>query len=116
MAIDDHEEGECARVGWEMVCEKRLTNRQIGRQITQMLPKVGTSTTHETAAVKLVTKHCNGLNYEAGEKRLRLGVTYENVTLGNVTMSHRTRERPAECLASLPLNYDRSAARAALEN
>ncbi|GBP55795.1 hypothetical protein EVAR_50211_1 [Eumeta japonica] len=26
-------------------------------------------------------------------------------------MSHRTRERPAECLASLPLNYDRSAAR-----
>ncbi|GBP77517.1 hypothetical protein EVAR_98970_1 [Eumeta japonica] len=34
--------------------------------------------------------------------RLRLGVTYEKgVTLGNVTMSHRTRERPAECLASL---------------
>ncbi|GBP38630.1 hypothetical protein EVAR_27816_1 [Eumeta japonica] len=34
--------------------------------------------------------------------RLRLGVTYEkSVTLGNVTMSHRTRERPAECLASL---------------
>ncbi|GBP59706.1 hypothetical protein EVAR_48675_1 [Eumeta japonica] len=33
---------------------------------------------------------------------LRLGVTYEkSVTLGNVTMSHRTRERPAECLASL---------------
>ncbi|GBP35394.1 hypothetical protein EVAR_20767_1 [Eumeta japonica] len=33
---------------------------------------------------------------------LRLGVTYEKgVTLGNVTMSHRTRERPAECLASL---------------
>ncbi|GBP26770.1 hypothetical protein EVAR_95282_1 [Eumeta japonica] len=31
----------------------------------------------------------------------------KNVTLGNVTMSHRTRERPAECLASLPLNYDR---------
>ncbi|GBP12488.1 hypothetical protein EVAR_10167_1 [Eumeta japonica] len=35
-------------------------------------------------------------------KWLRLGVTYEKgVTLGNVTMSHRTRERPAECLASL---------------
>ncbi|GBP00899.1 hypothetical protein EVAR_2225_1 [Eumeta japonica] len=35
-------------------------------------------------------------------KSLRLGVTYEKgVTLGNVTMSHRTRERPAECLASL---------------
>ncbi|GBP53974.1 hypothetical protein EVAR_36857_1 [Eumeta japonica] len=34
--------------------------------------------------------------------KLRLGVTYEKgVTLGNVTMSHRTRERPAECLASL---------------
>ncbi|GBP61100.1 hypothetical protein EVAR_89766_1 [Eumeta japonica] len=31
---------------------------------------------------------------------LRLGVTYEKVTLGNVTMSHRTRE-VAECLASL---------------
>ncbi|GBP16217.1 hypothetical protein EVAR_93591_1 [Eumeta japonica] len=48
--------------------------------------------------------------------RLRLGVTYEKgVTLGNVTMSHRTRERPAECLASLSHSYDRSAARA-LEN
>ncbi|GBP75147.1 hypothetical protein EVAR_42390_1 [Eumeta japonica] len=35
-------------------------------------------------------------------RMLRLGVTYEkSVTLGNVTMSHRTRERPAECLASL---------------
>ncbi|GBP18961.1 hypothetical protein EVAR_78429_1 [Eumeta japonica] len=35
-------------------------------------------------------------------RTLRLGVTYEKgVTLGNVTMSHRTRERPAECLASL---------------
>ncbi|GBP54656.1 hypothetical protein EVAR_35918_1 [Eumeta japonica] len=35
-------------------------------------------------------------------RSLRLGVTYEKgVTLGNVTMSHRTRERPAECLASL---------------
>ncbi|GBP40737.1 hypothetical protein EVAR_26400_1 [Eumeta japonica] len=30
-------------------------------------------------------------------------------------MSHRTRERPAECLASLPLNYDRSAARSTRE-
>ncbi|GBP60297.1 hypothetical protein EVAR_91581_1 [Eumeta japonica] len=28
------------------------------------------------------------------------GVTYE-CNAGNVTMSHRTRERPAECLASL---------------
>ncbi|GBP48837.1 hypothetical protein EVAR_8445_1 [Eumeta japonica] len=33
--------------------------------------------------------------------KLRLGVTLKSVTLGNVTMSHRTRERPAECLASL---------------
>ncbi|GBP00752.1 hypothetical protein EVAR_76976_1 [Eumeta japonica] len=33
--------------------------------------------------------------------KLRLGVTYEKgVTLGNVTMSHRTRERPAECRVS----------------
>ncbi|GBP80948.1 hypothetical protein EVAR_56586_1 [Eumeta japonica] len=30
-------------------------------------------------------------------------------------MSHRTRERPAECLASLSLNYDRSAARSTRE-
>ncbi|GBP23555.1 hypothetical protein EVAR_12838_1 [Eumeta japonica] len=30
--------------------------------------------------------------------RLRLGVTYEKgVTLGNVTMSHRTRESPPPC-------------------
>ncbi|GBP40746.1 hypothetical protein EVAR_26409_1 [Eumeta japonica] len=37
-----------------------------------------------------------------GAPQLRLGVTYEkSVTLGNVTMSHRTRERLAECLASL---------------
>ncbi|GBP01889.1 Lipase member H [Eumeta japonica] len=35
----------------------------------------------------------------------------KNVTLGNVTMSHRTRERPARPCVSLPLNYDRSAAR-----
>ncbi|GBP38306.1 hypothetical protein EVAR_29250_1 [Eumeta japonica] len=42
------------------------------------------------------------LNLAARGRRLRLGVTYEKgVTLGNVTMSHRTRERPAECLASL---------------
>ncbi|GBP30970.1 hypothetical protein EVAR_81868_1 [Eumeta japonica] len=35
----------------------------------------------------------------------RIGCGWESlmksVTLGNVTMSHRTRERPAECLASL---------------
>ncbi|GBP44326.1 hypothetical protein EVAR_31219_1 [Eumeta japonica] len=41
-------------------------------------------------------------NFHKILSRLRLGVTYEKgVTLGNVTMSHRTRERPAECLASL---------------
>ncbi|GBP74770.1 hypothetical protein EVAR_45099_1 [Eumeta japonica] len=36
----------------------------------------------------------------AEKNRLRLGVTLKSVTLGNVTMSHRTREA-AECLASL---------------
>ncbi|GBP70803.1 hypothetical protein EVAR_52930_1 [Eumeta japonica] len=42
------------------------------------------------------------LTQEVLNSSLRLGVTYEKgVTLGNVTMSHRTRERPAECLASL---------------
>ncbi|GBP35079.1 hypothetical protein EVAR_28276_1 [Eumeta japonica] len=41
-------------------------------------------------------------NHVSRSSGLRLGVTYEkSVTLGNVTMSHRTRERPAECLASL---------------
>ncbi|GBO98425.1 hypothetical protein EVAR_67978_1 [Eumeta japonica] len=40
----------------------------------------------------------------------------KNVTLGNVTMSHRTREARRMPCVSLPLNYDRSAARAALEN
>ncbi|GBP36496.1 hypothetical protein EVAR_8329_1 [Eumeta japonica] len=35
-----------------------------------------------------------------GRERLRLGVTLKSVTLGNVTMSHRTREA-TECLASL---------------
>ncbi|GBP76287.1 hypothetical protein EVAR_28915_1 [Eumeta japonica] len=29
---------------------------------------------------------------------LRLGVTLKSVTLGNVTMSHRTRERPPNAL------------------
>ncbi|GBP68790.1 hypothetical protein EVAR_36551_1, partial [Eumeta japonica] len=48
--------------------------------------------------------------------RLRLGVTLKSVTLGNVTMSHRTREARRMPCVSLPLNYDRSAARAALEN
>ncbi|GBP47878.1 hypothetical protein EVAR_33594_1 [Eumeta japonica] len=47
---------------------------------------------------------------------LRLGVTLKSVTLGNVTMSHRTREARRMPCVSLPLNYDRSAARAALEN
>ncbi|GBP69501.1 hypothetical protein EVAR_43749_1 [Eumeta japonica] len=47
---------------------------------------------------------------EAGNDWLRLGVTLKSVTLGNVTMSHRTREVPKPCV-SLPLNYDRSAAR-----
>ncbi|GBP51205.1 hypothetical protein EVAR_85416_1 [Eumeta japonica] len=42
----------------------------------------------------------------------------KNVTLGNVTMSHRTRERPAECLASLSHStmIGLPRARAALEN
>ncbi|GBP95596.1 hypothetical protein EVAR_60096_1 [Eumeta japonica] len=49
--------------------------------------------------------------------QLRLGVTYEKgVTLGNVTMSHRTRERPAECLASLSHSTMIGLPRAALEN
>ncbi|GBP39816.1 hypothetical protein EVAR_88318_1 [Eumeta japonica] len=34
--------------------------------------------------------------------KVAAGVTYESVTLGNVTMSHRTRERPAECLRLSP--------------
>ncbi|GBP66840.1 hypothetical protein EVAR_98792_1, partial [Eumeta japonica] len=38
----------------------------------------------------------------------------KNVTLGNVTMSHRTRARRMPCV-SLPLNYDRSAARSTRE-
>ncbi|GBP23183.1 hypothetical protein EVAR_82347_1 [Eumeta japonica] len=36
----------------------------------------------------------------------------KSVTLGNVTMSHRTREARRMPCVSLPLNYDRSAARA----
>ncbi|GBP34657.1 hypothetical protein EVAR_19048_1 [Eumeta japonica] len=64
--------------------------RRRGRRNVFVCPWVSTS--HSASA-------CRALN--AGE-RLRLGVTYEKgVTLGNVTMSHRTRERPAECLASL---------------
>ncbi|GBP56971.1 hypothetical protein EVAR_79107_1 [Eumeta japonica] len=39
----------------------------------------------------------------------------KSVTLGNVTMSHRTRERPAECLAS-PHSTMIGLPRAALEN
>ncbi|GBO99220.1 hypothetical protein EVAR_69363_1 [Eumeta japonica] len=31
--------------------------------------------------------------------RLRLGVTLKSVTLGNVTMSHRTREEPPNALS-----------------
>ncbi|GBP12349.1 Solute carrier organic anion transporter family member 4A1 [Eumeta japonica] len=52
----------------------------------------------EVVRREFITAHFQG----SVLKRLRLGVTYEKgVTLGNVTMSHRTRERPAECLASL---------------
>ncbi|GBP36235.1 hypothetical protein EVAR_85482_1 [Eumeta japonica] len=51
-----------------------------------------------------------------GRSGLRLGVTLKSVTLGNVTMSHRTRERPAECLASLSHSTMIGLPRAALEN
>ncbi|GBP43306.1 hypothetical protein EVAR_31190_1 [Eumeta japonica] len=40
----------------------------------------------------------NGMDYTRGCGWESL---MKSVTLGNVTMSHRTRERPAECLASL---------------
>ncbi|GBP05337.1 hypothetical protein EVAR_71222_1 [Eumeta japonica] len=40
----------------------------------------------------------------------------KSVTLGNVTMSHRTRERPAECLASLSHSTMIGLPRAQLEN
>ncbi|GBP30349.1 hypothetical protein EVAR_18148_1 [Eumeta japonica] len=53
--------------------------------------------------------------FKKNNETLRLGVTLKSVTLGNVTMSHRTREA-RRMPSSLPLNYDRSAARAALEN
>ncbi|GBP65749.1 hypothetical protein EVAR_44394_1 [Eumeta japonica] len=43
---------------------------------------------------------CHILPLTFTQTELRLGVTLKSVTLGNVTMSHRTRE-PAECLASL---------------
>ncbi|GBP97553.1 hypothetical protein EVAR_68617_1 [Eumeta japonica] len=35
-------------------------------------------------------------------EKLRLGVTLKSVTLGNVTMSHRTRERPPNALRLSP--------------
>ncbi|GBP59268.1 hypothetical protein EVAR_103224_1 [Eumeta japonica] len=56
---------------------------------------------------RLCESSANRVFITSNPLRLRLGVTMKSVTLGNVTMSHRTRERPAECLASLPLNYDR---------
>ncbi|GBP56954.1 hypothetical protein EVAR_79090_1 [Eumeta japonica] len=47
------------------------------------------------------------------EMQLRCGweSLMKSVTLGNVTMSHRTREARRMPCVSLPLNYDRSAAR-----
>ncbi|GBP50178.1 hypothetical protein EVAR_42859_1 [Eumeta japonica] len=60
----------------------------------------------EASFQNLITRQVESQNDHAN---VGLGVTLKSVTLGNVTMSHRTRERPAECLASLPLNYDRSA-------
>ncbi|GBP90118.1 hypothetical protein EVAR_87222_1 [Eumeta japonica] len=50
-------------------------------------------------------------NFSTCRFLLRLGVTLKSVTLGNVTMSHRTREARRMPCVSLPLNYDRSAAR-----
>ncbi|GBP47936.1 hypothetical protein EVAR_31476_1 [Eumeta japonica] len=43
-------------------------------------------------SISFLIGHSSGCGWESLMK---------NVTLGNVTMSHRTRERPAECLASL---------------
>ncbi|GBP18724.1 hypothetical protein EVAR_8551_1 [Eumeta japonica] len=73
---------------------------------------------YESNAREQTSRHLRLINTRRNPKiavflfLLRLGVTLKSVTLGNVTMSHRTRE--GRCLASLPLNYDRSAAR--LEN
>ncbi|GBP92457.1 hypothetical protein EVAR_99633_1 [Eumeta japonica] len=67
-------------------------------------------TTHETAAVNW---NATTVGLTAPPAR-RLGCGWEslmkNVTLGNVTMSHRTREARRMPCVSLPLNYDRSAA------
>ncbi|GBP98259.1 hypothetical protein EVAR_102517_1 [Eumeta japonica] len=55
-----------------------------------------------TSSTSFVLAAISGRSSRDRSRGLRLGVTYEKgVTLGNVTMSHRTRERPAECLASL---------------
>ncbi|GBP80333.1 hypothetical protein EVAR_61884_1 [Eumeta japonica] len=62
-----------------------------------------------------VTKYALTFDSSFNSMKLRLGVTYEKVTLGNVTMSHRTREARRMPCVSLPLNYDRSAARSTRE-
>ncbi|GBP32724.1 hypothetical protein EVAR_18876_1 [Eumeta japonica] len=63
------------------------------------------------------SRSTNDGNSRCVRRALRLGVTYEkSVTLGNVTMSHRTRERPAECLASLSHSTMIGLPRAAREN
>ncbi|GBP27496.1 hypothetical protein EVAR_14317_1 [Eumeta japonica] len=70
-------------------------------KLTARLPAPGADTAHCEAVgfSKMIT--LSKSLYDVSHT-LRLGVTYEKgVTLGNVTMSHRTRERPAECLASL---------------
>ncbi|GBP39280.1 hypothetical protein EVAR_20507_1 [Eumeta japonica] len=66
--------------------------------------------------IKGLTAGKLGLDRPALPLMLRLGVTLKSVTLGNVTMSHRTRERPAECLASLSHSTMIGLPRAALEN
>ncbi|GBP92687.1 hypothetical protein EVAR_68289_1 [Eumeta japonica] len=50
-----------------------------------------------TVRCSTLFKMCSEFGGALEGRGLRLGVTLKSVTLGNVTMSHRTRE-PAECL------------------
>ncbi|GBP39409.1 hypothetical protein EVAR_95861_1 [Eumeta japonica] len=78
-----------------------------------------------TAAIFLKAPDQSDFSYACdgvvlSERHVLAGCGWESlmksVTLGNVTMSHRTRERPAECLASLSHSTMIGLPRAALEN
>ncbi|GBP79799.1 hypothetical protein EVAR_56855_1 [Eumeta japonica] len=82
----------------QLAVQERVNIEPCGIFIDEELPFIGASPDGLIGSDTCVEIKCPVVAYKMGCGWESL---MKNVTLGNVTMSHRTRERPAECLASL---------------